>query len=86
MLSSTLKALRSFGEGLISQKKAELLATTECNPKGGVEKKTVQGRDLLSLLIKANMAIDLPDNARMTDEEVLSRESEFEYCNPRLKR
>jgi hypothetical protein len=66
---------------LISQKKAEILATTESNPKGGVEKKTVQGRDLLSLLIKANMATDLPDSSRMTDEEILSRESELEYCD-----
>jgi hypothetical protein len=80
VLSSTLKALQSIGEELISQRKAELLATTEGNPKGGVEKKTIQGRDLLSLLIKANMATDLPDSSRMTDEEILSRESELEYC------
>ena len=66
---------------MISQKKAELLATTESNPKAGVEKKTVQGRDLLSLLIKANMATDLPDSSRMTDEEILSRESELEHCD-----
>jgi hypothetical protein len=26
------------------------------------------------------MATDLPDNARMTDEEVLARESGLEYC------
>jgi len=72
-ISSTLKSLQSVGKGLISQKKAELLATAESNPQGGVEKKTVQSRDLLSLLIKANMATDLPDSARMTDEEILSQ-------------
>ena len=46
---------------------------------GGVDKNTVRGRNLLSLLIKANMATDIPDNSRMTDEEVLSRKSELEY-------
>jgi len=76
-----LKSFRSVGEGLISQRKAELLATAKSNPKGGIEKKTVQGWDLLSLLIKAHMATDLPDGACMTDEEVLWRESDLEYCD-----
>ena len=44
-----------------------------------MEKQTFEGRDLLSLLIKANMAADVPDSARMTDEEILARESESEY-------
>lgn len=64
---------------MISQKKAEILATTESSAKGDVEKKNFEGRDLLSLLIKANMATDLPESARMTDEEILSRESESVY-------
>ena len=46
-----------------------------------MEKKNFEGRDLLSLLIRANMATDLPDNARMTDEEVLARESDSKYCD-----
>jgi hypothetical protein len=58
---------------LISQKKAEIL-TSESNVKSGVEKRSIQGRDLLSLLIKANMATDIGDSARMTDEEILARE------------
>ena len=51
----------------------------ENNAGGGVEKKDFQGRDLLSLLIKANMATDLSDSARMTDEEIQARESESEF-------
>ncbi len=39
------------------------------------EKKDIQGRNLLSLLIKANMATDIPDSSRMSDEDILARES-----------
>ena len=67
-------SLRSIGQRMIAQKKAEIL-TTEIGGKGGVEKRNIQGRDLLSLLIKANMATDIPDHARMTEEEILARES-----------
>jgi hypothetical protein len=77
-----LQYLRSLGQGLVSQKKAKILATTQGNAQGVVEKKDFEGRDLLSLLIKANMATDLPDSARMTDEDILARESELEYCDP----
>jgi hypothetical protein len=47
---------------------------------GNLEKKNIQGRDLLTLLIKANMATDIPDSARMSDEDVLSRESSRCAC------
>lgn len=60
---------------MISQKKAEILAAAESDAKGGVEKRSIQGRDLLSLLIKANMATDIAESARMNDEEILARES-----------
>jgi hypothetical protein len=58
---------------MISQKKAEILSCSETDSKGRVEKKNIQGRDLLSLLMKANMAKDIPDHARMTDEDILAR-------------
>ena len=32
------------------------------------------GHDLLSLLIKANIAADMPENMRMSNSEILSRE------------
>ncbi|KAI0665804.1 cytochrome P450 [Trametes maxima] len=41
--------------------------------KGGVERKDIVRRDLLTLLIKANVAADVPDNQRLTDEEVLGQ-------------
>jgi hypothetical protein len=39
----------------------------------GKKESHVQGRDLLSLLIRANMSSDLPDNQRLSDEDVLAR-------------
>lgn len=74
-LSSTLKATRAIGIDLISEKRSEILASADVDAKGGVEKRNIQGRDLLTLLIKANMATDIPDSARMSDEEILARES-----------
>jgi hypothetical protein len=39
----------------------------------GRKESDVQGRDLLSLLIRANMSSDLPDSQRLSDEDVLAR-------------
>ncbi len=68
------KCIRSIGQNVISQKKAEILSSSEIDSQGRVERENIQGRDLLSLLIKANMATDIPDNARMTDEDIMARE------------
>ncbi|KAJ3480225.1 hypothetical protein NLI96_g8501 [Meripilus lineatus] len=42
---------------------------------GGIDlsKRDVEGRDLLTLLIKANMASDIPENQRLSDEEVIAQ-------------
>jgi hypothetical protein len=71
---------------MISQKKSEILASTDADTKGGVGKKDIQDRDLLSLLIKANMATDIPDNARMSDEDILARESSRYVCRQLIQR
>ena len=56
---------------LVAQKKAEI----EAEAQAGEKKAGLHGgpRDLLSLLLKANMATDIPDNQRLTDEDVLAR-------------
>ncbi|KAI0650938.1 cytochrome P450 [Trametes meyenii] len=64
--------MRRIGMQLINDKKAEITRLTAENA-GGVEKKNMGGRDLLTLLIKANMAVDIPDSQRLSDEEVLSQ-------------
>lgn len=40
-----------------------------------VGKNDISGRDLLSRLVAANMATDLPDNHRLSDHDVFSRMS-----------
>ena len=65
--------MRRIGLQLIAEKKAAILGE-KTSEKQGVERKDVQGRDLLSLLIKANMAVDIPENQRLSDEEVLARQ------------
>lgn len=64
-----MKDMHRIGMKLVREKKAEILAETS----SGVEKKDVRGTDLLSLLIKANMATDVPESKRLTDEEVLAQ-------------
>ncbi len=66
--------MRRIGLQLIAEKKAAILGE-KSSERQDVERKDVQGRDLLSLLIKSNMAVDIPENQRLSDEEVLARQS-----------
>ena len=63
---------------LIQEKKRALKAHADAE-KRGVKRDDLQGRDLLSLLIKANMATDIPESQRLSDEDVLARESVVFY-------
>ncbi|TFY51240.1 hypothetical protein EVG20_g11093 [Dentipellis fragilis] len=67
--------MHRIGNGLIKQKKAAVLA--EHTDAKTVGKQDVQGRDLLSLLIRANMGTDLPESYRMEDRDVLSQVPTF---------
>ncbi|EIN06514.1 cytochrome P450 [Punctularia strigosozonata HHB-11173 SS5] len=62
--------MKRIGYGLISERKAAVQSEKHG---AHVERGDVQGRDLLSLLVKANMAIDIPEDQRLTDHEVLSQ-------------
>jgi len=64
--------MNRIGLQLIKDKKAAILAE-----KSGMEKKDLQGRDLLTLLLKANMATDIPDSQRLSDEDVLAQVPTF---------
>ena len=67
--------MKRIGKQLIAEKKAAIM--TESREKGrGVEKKDVSGRDLLTVLIKANMATDIHESQKLTDDEVLARKSQ----------
>lgn len=58
---------------LIEEKKQALL-TESSEESGSVGRRDVHSRDLLTLLIKANMASDIPEDQRLSDDEVLARE------------
>jgi hypothetical protein len=61
--------LRIGGE-LIADAKSK---ATQNSKSDFVEKGDIVGRDLLSLLIRANMATDLKESQRMLDDEILAR-------------
>jgi hypothetical protein len=62
---------------MIAQKKLVMLA----DKNGPAGKHNLKGSDLLSLLVKPSLAIDLPVEERMTDEEILSRTSPIPLGN-----
>ncbi|KAI0336177.1 cytochrome P450 [Cubamyces sp. BRFM 1775] len=64
--------IRRIGVGLIREKKAAIQRELDSG-NGVLDKKDLPGKDLLTLLIRANMATNLADNQRLTDEEVLSQ-------------
>ncbi|KAI0742833.1 cytochrome P450 [Daedaleopsis nitida] len=68
--------MRRIGLSLVAEKKAEIMRES----KESKEKSTgrdSRARDLLSLLLKANMANDIPDNQRLSDEDVLAQVPTF---------
>lgn len=58
--------MHRIGTSLFNESKSTLLTTGE---KGN----NWRARDLLSLLIRANMSSDIPESQRMSDFDVLSR-------------
>ena len=66
--------MRRIGAQLITEKKESIMREAEKQKeKGGIVRNAMEGRDLLTLLLKANMATDIPDNQRLSDEDVLAR-------------
>ncbi|KAH7910527.1 cytochrome P450, partial [Hygrophoropsis aurantiaca] len=71
------QAMGRLGRELLRDAKAAVMASQDDVKKEIVEKRSVQGRDLLSLLVRANMATDIPDNQKLSDEEVLAQVPTF---------
>ncbi|KAH9919442.1 cytochrome P450 [Epithele typhae] len=71
--------MRRIGLELIAEKKAAIRRETAEGKaeKDGVARSDVRGRDLLTLLLKANMATDIPDSQRLTDDEVVDQVPTF---------
>ncbi|KZT65827.1 cytochrome P450 [Daedalea quercina L-15889] len=68
------KVMRRIGLQLVAEKKAEILKAINAGEK---DDDTLHGRDLLTLLIKANMATDIPESQRLSDEDVLAQVPTF---------
>ncbi|OCH86155.1 cytochrome P450 [Obba rivulosa] len=62
--------MRRIGMQLVQERKATAMKSLAGEKTGGIERKDLHGRDLLTTLIKANMATDLPENLRLSDEDV----------------
>jgi hypothetical protein len=60
-----------IGNQLLRDSKTAVAADEETV--GKLEKSALKRRDLLSLLVRANMSTDLPPSQRMSDEDVLAR-------------
>ncbi|EPQ51721.1 cytochrome P450 [Gloeophyllum trabeum ATCC 11539] len=74
-IAEARRTMDRIGRRLLEEKKRAVRESTGAG--GKVEKKAFQGRDLLSLLVKANMAEDIPENQRLTDDQVLAQVPTF---------
>lgn len=63
-----MRRTMKLGNELIAQKRQEM---------AGVNKSTETSKDLLSIIVKANMAPDLEDHQRMSDDEIVYQISTF---------
>jgi hypothetical protein len=64
-----LSTIKHIGSNLFNQKKAAAISSSDMQ---GDELKS--NRDLLSLLVRANMATDIPEAQRLNDQDVIARE------------
>lgn len=72
MIKAARQSMLQIGSELLAKKKADLLAAS--GDKNHSDNEST-GRDLLTLLIKANLATDVPESQRLSDEEVIARKS-----------
>ncbi|TFY74075.1 hypothetical protein EWM64_g9937, partial [Hericium alpestre] len=74
------KSMSRIGHQLLAEKKAAVLTAAESKKAGEtveIGRTNIEGRDLMSLLVKANMATDLAENMRMDDNDVLAQVPTF---------
>ncbi|KZT74142.1 cytochrome P450 [Daedalea quercina L-15889] len=72
------RVARRIGMHLIAEKKAAILrAAAESGGEKEISGKSLHDRDLLTLLIKANMSTDIPESQRLSDEDMLAQVPTF---------
>ncbi len=62
-----------IGHELLEDSRASVMSEKSSS----LAKDSWKGRDLLSLLVRANMATDLPSSQRMCDDDVVARNYSF---------
>lgn len=62
------EVIKRVGTQLVQDKKAAILNENE-----NLTSKNIAGNDLLTAVIRANMATDLRESERMTDEEMMGQ-------------
>ena len=70
------RTMERIGKELLDNSKAALR-------RSGLKanKESLKSKDLLTLLLRANMATDIPEHQRMSEDDVLARES-FHPASP----
>ncbi|KAG2131029.1 cytochrome P450 [Suillus clintonianus] len=76
-IDAAQKTMGRIGSQLLHDAKAAVISSHGIEKGGSIEKSSLQGRDLLSLLVRANMATDIPENQRISDEDVLAQVPTF---------
>ncbi|KAG2016007.1 cytochrome P450 [Coprinopsis cinerea AmutBmut pab1-1] len=67
------EVIRRVAGQIIQEKKRKIA-------EGEASGKPYQGRDLLSLLLKSNVAVDLPEDQRISDEDILNNVNTFMFA------
>ncbi|EMD33505.1 hypothetical protein CERSUDRAFT_118080 [Gelatoporia subvermispora B] len=70
-LDEAREVMERVSRQLVMEKKTAIMRSI--GKRDTLEKNDVLGRDILTLLLKANLAADLPEEARLTDEEVIAQ-------------
>ncbi|KAI0644393.1 cytochrome P450 [Trametes meyenii] len=76
-MATTIKkpseVMQRIGTQIVEEKKTAIRREASEKKLAGVERKDLHGRDLLTLLMKANMAKDIPDQQRLSDAAVIGQ-------------
>ncbi|KAA1474006.1 cytochrome P450 [Dentipellis sp. KUC8613] len=72
VIAKSYATIRRVCGQVVAERKAAVIANLGGLEKG-VEKSSIEGRDLMSLLIKANLAVDVAENARLSDDDLISQ-------------
>ncbi|KZV95960.1 cytochrome P450 [Exidia glandulosa HHB12029] len=76
MIEHSKKKMDEVGMRIVQEKKAAILAEFG-GATANIDKKSFSGNDLISVLLRANLAADLDPSQRLSDEEVLAQIPSF---------